>query len=71
MPVLTVHGTADPILLFNGGIGTGVLAAALGGGEAPQHHDLPPDLDGAGYPETVRRWAESTVATPRRPPTSG
>jgi polyhydroxybutyrate depolymerase len=58
VPVLTVHGTADPILLFNGGIGTGVLTAALGGGEAAPTTTLPPDLDGAGYPETVRQWAE-------------
>ena len=60
VPVLTVHGTADPILLFNGGIGTGVLTAALSGGgaEAAPTTTLPPDLDGAGYPETVRQWAE-------------
>lgn len=60
VPVLTVHGTADPILLFNGGIGTGVLTAALGGsgGEAAPTTTVPPDLDGTGYPETVRRWAE-------------
>ncbi|HET8620939.1 MAG TPA: PHB depolymerase family esterase [Acidimicrobiales bacterium] len=58
VPVLTVHGTADPILLFNGGIGTGVLGAALGGAEAAPTTTAPPDLDGAGYPDTVRRWAE-------------
>jgi polyhydroxybutyrate depolymerase len=59
VPVLTVHGTADPILKFNGGIGTEVLGAALGGGEgAPPPTTEPPDHDGAGYPETVRGWAE-------------
>lgn len=59
VPVLTIHGTADPILLFNGGVGTGVLDAALGG-EAPAATTTtaPPDLDGAGYPETVLGWAE-------------
>ena len=58
VPVLTVHGTADPILLFNGGIGGGVLDAALGGGEAPSTTLPPADLDGPGYPEAVRGWAE-------------
>lgn len=59
VPVLTVHGTADPILLFNGGVGTGVLDSALGGEEvATTTTTAPADLDGEGYPETVRRWAE-------------
>lgn len=59
VPVLAIHGTADPILLFNGGVGTGALDAALGG-EAPAATTTtaPPDLDGAGYPETVLGWAE-------------
>jgi polyhydroxybutyrate depolymerase len=58
VPVLTVHGTADPILLFNGGIGTGALTAALSGAEAAPTTTAPTDLDGQGYPDTVRRWAE-------------
>ncbi len=58
VPVLTVHGTADPILLFNGGVGGGALDAALGGGEAPSTTVPPADLDGPGYPEAVRGWAE-------------
>ena len=58
VPILTVHGTADPILLFNGGIGTGALTAALSGQEASPTTTVPPDLDGPGYPDTVRRWAE-------------
>ena len=58
VPILTVHGTADPILLFNGGVGTGALTAALGGQEASPTTTVPPDLDGPGYPDTVRRWAE-------------
>lgn len=60
MPVLTFHGTADPILRFNGGIGTEALSAAFGEGDAgATTTTLPPaDLEGAGYPETVRRWAD-------------
>jgi polyhydroxybutyrate depolymerase len=59
MPVLAFHGTADPILLFNGGVGPG-LQALFGGGPPPGSPTttLPPaDIDGAGYPETVRGWA--------------
>jgi polyhydroxybutyrate depolymerase len=61
IPILAFHGTADPILLFNGGVGTGVLNSALGGGDpaaASTTTTMPPaDLDGPGYPETVRDWA--------------
>jgi polyhydroxybutyrate depolymerase len=59
IPILTFHGTADPILLFNGGVGTGVLNSALGGGggETTTTTMPPADLEGPGYPETVRQWA--------------
>ena len=71
VPVLTIHGTADPILLFNGGIGTGALDAALGGqAAATTTTTAAADLDGAGYPETVRSWAAldgcETTATDER-----
>jgi polyhydroxybutyrate depolymerase len=56
VPVIAFHGTADPILLFNGGVGTR-LSNALSGkpqAEAP----LPEaDLDGAGYPANAASWA--------------
>jgi len=54
VPVLAFHGTADPILFFNGGVGD--LSAALGGGTlaAP---DGEVDLDGPGYPAAVAAWA--------------
>lgn len=56
VPVLAVHGTADPILPFNGGVGD--LGAMLSGQTDASHVSVPPaDLDGAGYPENVRRWA--------------
>jgi polyhydroxybutyrate depolymerase len=54
VPVLTFHGTVDPILYFNGGVGN--LTAAFSGGTL----DPPPspvDLNGPGYPEAVAGWA--------------
>lgn len=58
VPVLTIHGTADPILLFNGGVNTEALDAALGGGdEETTSTTVAADLDGEGYPATVREWA--------------
>ncbi|HEY5025971.1 MAG TPA: PHB depolymerase family esterase [Acidimicrobiales bacterium] len=59
VPILAFHGTADPILYFNGGIGTAVLNHDLGGGgPAPTTTAPPPiDLKGKGYPANVRAWA--------------
>lgn len=56
IPVLAFHGTADPILYFNGGVGD--LGAALSGGtlEPPAE---PVELDGDGYPAAVASWAAS------------
>lgn len=54
VPILTFHGTADPILLFNGGID---LSGTDGSPE--REEPLPEaDLDGEGYPATAREWAE-------------
>lgn len=57
VPAIAFHGTADPILLFNGGVGSR-LSNTLSGkpqDEAP----LPEaDLDGAGYPASAAAWAE-------------
>lgn len=58
VPILTFHGTQDPILLFNGGIGS-VLSDILSGKKANAHAPTHVDLNGAGYPATVRRWAAS------------
>jgi polyhydroxybutyrate depolymerase len=64
VPILAFHGTADPILYFNGGVGLGVLNRALGrGGSAPV--TLPPvNLDGLGYPATVADWAKRDDCAP-------
>lgn len=56
-PMLAFHGTEDPILLFNGGVGDRI--DGLLGQEEPTATTAPPpaDVDGAGYPESVRAWA--------------
>ncbi len=59
MPIITFHGTADPILYFNGGIGTATLNHLFGNGPAPPSTTLPPaKLNGTGVPATVATWAE-------------
>ena len=59
VPVIGFHGTADPILFFNGGIGD--LSDVLGGAPpnpATTTTTVPTDLNGPGYPANVARWAE-------------
>ena len=56
VPVLTFHGTADPILYFNGGVGE--LSGLMQGATDASSVSVPPvDLEGEGYPENVRKWA--------------
>ncbi len=54
IPVLTFHGTRDPILLFNGGVAN--LSGLLGGADDTT---VPPpaELNGNGYPEAAATWA--------------
>ena len=62
VPVLAMHGTADPILLFNGGVGER-LNNVLGGGKisdsVPADEKPIPEaaLDGLGYPAAANEWA--------------
>lgn len=65
VPVLAFHGTADEILLFNGGVGD-KLGEVLGGQDqpGPTTTTAPVDLDGAGHPETVATWAERNGCDP-------
>jgi polyhydroxybutyrate depolymerase len=59
VPILAFHGTADPILYFNGGIGTATLRHDLGQGPATSTTTPPPvDLNGKGYPANVKAWAK-------------
>ena len=62
VPMLAFHGTADPILLFNGGVGDS-LNSVLGGGDVGDIDvtdvELPePDLRGEGYPAAAQARAE-------------
>lgn len=56
MPVLSIHGTADPILFFNGGIGQ--LDGLISGQPSAPTTTTVADLDGPGYPRHVADWAE-------------
>lgn len=62
VPVLALHGTADPILGFNGGVGT--IPGLLGDESAPTTTAPPVDLDGEGYPAAVAGWAERNGCQP-------
>lgn len=70
VPIVTFHGTADPILYFNGGIGTAVLAPLFGGGKTTPSSSTtttttrPANLHGAGYPATVQAWAVKDGCNP-------
>lgn len=56
VPVVSYHGTADPILLFNGGVGSVLVELVNGRPVTPT--ELPPaDLEGAGYPAAAEAWA--------------
>ncbi len=63
VPVLAFHGTADPILYFNGGVGD--LGGLMAGRTTADQAKLPPaDLEGAGYPANVRSWAAHNGCDP-------
>ena len=74
VPITTFHGTADPILYFNGGVGTATLtrswAAGRPGpagssGSSTTTTTLPKaNLHGAGYPATVQAWAVKDGCNP-------
>jgi len=65
VPIIAFHGTGDPILYFNGGIGTAVLNHALAGGPAVTTTTVPTLLHGPGYPATVQAWAVKDGCRPR------
>jgi polyhydroxybutyrate depolymerase len=59
VPILTFHGTADPILKFDGTVGD--LAGVMKGNPpgAVTSSTVPPDLNGPGYPANVAAWAKA------------
>jgi polyhydroxybutyrate depolymerase len=63
VPILAFHGTEDPILLFNGGVGP-----RLGNIISGNTDDEPPlpkaDLNGPGYPASAQEWAETDGCDP-------
>jgi len=64
VPIIAFHGTKDPILLFNGGLGE--LGGLFSGAFSASDVVLPePDLDGEGYPAAVREWATHNGCEPR------
>jgi polyhydroxybutyrate depolymerase len=68
VPVIAFHGTADPILFFNGGVDTTALTELLGPDEPtspPTTAAQPPKLDGPGVPTTVRDWAVQDGCNPQ------
>ena len=65
VPFLAFHGTADPILYFNGGVGSATLNNALSGRTAPTTPLPPVNLHGKGYPANVAAWAAQDDCNPR------
>lgn len=62
MPVLAFHGTADPILLFNGGVDLKALGPKTDDGATTT--TKPADLNGPGYPANVAAWAARNGCKP-------
>lgn len=63
VPIVTFHGTDDPILLFNGGVDL----SAIPGSEAAEGSTTtrpPADLDGEGYPANVAAFAARNGCDP-------
>ncbi len=70
VPVIAFNGTADPILFFNGGVGTGTLNRALGHGGPTSSSTsttapVKVNLHGRGFPATVQAWALKDGCHPR------
>jgi len=70
VPIITFHGTADPIVYFNGGVGTGILNTLFGKTPAASSPTTttttrPARLNGPGIPAHVRLWAIKDGCNPR------
>jgi polyhydroxybutyrate depolymerase len=69
VPILAFNGTADPILFFNGGVGTATLNRALGkggssSGTTTTTAPVKVNLHGTGFPATVQTWAAKDGCDP-------
>jgi polyhydroxybutyrate depolymerase len=63
IPVMALHGTADPILLFNGGVDLGAIPG-MGDDDGPPATLPEPELDGDGYPAVAAAWADRNGCDP-------
>lgn len=57
VPVLAFHGTADPLLPFNGAVSGDAISGLVSGTGVTTTTSPPADLDGEGYPANVAAWA--------------
>jgi polyhydroxybutyrate depolymerase len=66
IPVIAFHGTGDPILRFNGGVGAipGITSPAPVEGATTTTVPAA-DLNGAGYPKNVATWAKRNGCDPK------
>jgi polyhydroxybutyrate depolymerase len=64
VPILAFHGTEDPILLFNGGVGPR-LGHIMSGSTEPEPPLPEADLNGPGYPASAQEWAETDGCSPK------
>ncbi len=67
VPVLAFNGTADPILFFNGGVGTATLNRVEGKTSSASPATTVPvkvNLHGPGFPANVKTWAGKNGCDP-------
>ena len=64
VPIVTFHGTDDPILLFNGGVDLSMIPGTSEEDGGPATTRPPADLDGAGYPANTAAFAERNGCDP-------
>lgn len=64
VPLVSFHGTEDPILLFNGGVDASAIPGFGDEGDGTTTTTAPADLDGAGYPASVAAFAARNGCDP-------
>ncbi|MGK2950534.1 MAG: alpha/beta hydrolase family esterase [Acidimicrobiales bacterium] len=64
VPIVSFHGTADPILLFNGGVDVSAIPGVGEPDTGPTTTAAPVDLDGEGYPANVAAFAARNGCEP-------
>lgn len=64
VPIVSFHGTADPILLFNGGVDVSAIPGVGEPDTGPTTTAPPADLDGEGYPANVAAFAARNGCQP-------